>query len=92
MIKYREKFEHSREEIKESVGSEEMSGENRDSLIEPMIQGMRDWMIVCCSQQQKNDGAYHKISLRCAFSEVHGLRSVLHTCLLKHIMAYIKRL
>lgn len=40
MIKHRQKLEHSREEMKESVGSEEVAGEeNRDSLIEPGIQG-----------------------------------------------------
>lgn len=79
--------------MKTRGGSEEVAGEeNRDSLIEPGTQGMRDGMTVCFSQQQKNDGAYSKIHLRCAFSEVHGLRSVLHVCLLKHIMAYLKRL
>lgn len=42
MIKHREKLEHSREEMKESVGSEEVAGEeNRDSLIARGIQGVR---------------------------------------------------
>lgn len=45
MIKHRQKLEHSREEMKESVGSEKVAGEeNRDSLIEPGIQG---WEVDC---------------------------------------------
>lgn len=51
MVKHSEKLEHSREEMKDRVGSEEVAGEeNRDRLIEPGIQSMRDGMIVCCSQ------------------------------------------
>lgn len=40
MIKHNEKLEHRRDEMKESTGSEEVTGEEtRDSFIEPGIRG-----------------------------------------------------
>lgn len=54
MIKHRQKLEHSREEMKESVGSEKVAGEeNRDSLIEPGIQGMRGGLFAAPSSTRK---------------------------------------
>lgn len=44
MIKRKDKLEHSRDEMKENDGSEEVADEEtRDSLIEPGVQGMRRW-------------------------------------------------